>query len=341
MTERVLRPCRADDLPAVERIAAASVVGITALPPDRDKLREKILDAARSLEIEPGPGSGQYLFVLEDPATGRIEGVSGIVAAAGAREPFYSYRNEVIVHASQELGVSNRIHALHLCHDLTGHSLLTSFHIDTALRATAWPQLLSRARLLFMAEHPQRFADRLAAETPGARDADDRSPFWDAVGRRFFNMEFPLADRLSGGPSKTFIAELMPQYPIYVPLLPAAARDVIGRAHPVSQLPFSILLDEGFETGTYIDIFDGGPTVEARARGVRSIAGSRRLRVAAAENVENVEDAPYHLIANTATTGFRATIARAVEVDGELALTAETMRHLCIAAGGHARAIPL
>ncbi|MBN0855915.1 arginine N-succinyltransferase, partial [Pseudomonas aeruginosa] len=31
---------------------------------------------------------------------------------------------------------------------------------------------------------------------------------------------------------KTFIAELMPAYPIYISLLPEAARGVIGQVHP-------------------------------------------------------------------------------------------------------------
>ena len=35
---------------------------------------------------------------------------------------------------------------------------------------------------------------------PAADDAG-RCPFWDAVGRRFFNMAYPQAERLSGGDS--------------------------------------------------------------------------------------------------------------------------------------------
>ena len=38
----VLRPCRMADLPSVERIADASAVGVTSLPPDHEKLYEKI-----------------------------------------------------------------------------------------------------------------------------------------------------------------------------------------------------------------------------------------------------------------------------------------------------------
>ena len=336
----ILRPCEMSDLPAIERIAALSAVGITSLPPDREKLYEKICSSVHSFSSEVDVnGEEIYFFVLENAATGEIVGTSGIVASAGFHDRFYSYRNEIIVHASQELKVSNKIHALHLCHDLTGLSLLTSFYIDPAYEHTEWPQLLSRARLLFMAEFPQRFADKLAAENPGLCDEQGRSPFWNAVGRRFFNMEYPQAEQLSGGRSKTFIAELMPQYPIYVPLLPADAQLAIGQLHPVAELPFSILLDEGFEADTYIDIFDGGPTVEARLQTLRTIQNNRRLHVK--PSVEKAAAAVPYLIANIAVDGFRATIAHALVEGNEILISPEAVTSLQLSKGDMVRAAPL
>jgi arginine N-succinyltransferase len=335
----ILRPCRLSDLPSVEGIAAASAIGITSLPPDRDKLYEKIRNSTHSFSAEVDVnGEEIYFFVLEDTASGRIVGTSGIAAYAGFSDRFYSYRNEIIVHASQELKVSNKIHALHLCHDLTGYSLLTSFYIEPDYAATEWPQLLSRARLLFMAEHPHRFADKLAAENPGICDEHGRSPFWDAVGRRFFAMEYPQAERLSGGRSKTFIAELMPQYPIYVPLLPADAKMAIGQLQPVAELPFSILMDEGFEADTYIDIFDGGPTVEARLSTLRTITRNRRCRARLGKPVAGTP----HLIANTGTEAFRATIAGIAPISGdEITLAPELADQLEVADGDDVRVMAL
>ena len=337
----IVRPCRMADLPSVERIAAASVIGITSLPPDHTRLYEKIRNSAHSFASDVDVnGEEIYFFVLEDAATGNIVGTSGIVASAGFHDRFYSYRNEIIVHASQELGVSNRIHSLHLCHDLTGYSLLTSFYIEPGYHDSKWPQLLSRARLLFIAEHSARFADKVAAEHPGLCDDQGRAPFWDAVGRRFFNMEYPQAERLSGGRSKTFIAELMPQYPIYVPLLPPEAQLAIGQLHPVAELPFSILLEEGFEADTYIDIFDGGPTVEARISTLRSIAGSRRMRVSRAPLP--AERGQSCLIANTGTEEFRATIATLDLAGGDqLTLPPELADRLEVASGDDVRVAPL
>lgn len=190
-----------------------------------------------------------------------------------------------------------------------------------------------------MAEFPQRFADKLAAENPGMCDEQGHSPFWNAVGRRFFNMEYPQAEQLSGGRSKTFIAELMPQYPIYVPLLPADAQLAIGQLHSVAELPFSILLDEGFETDTYIDIFDGGPTVEARLQTLRTIQSNRRLHVK--PSAEKAASAVPYLIANIAVDGFRATIAHALVEGNEILISPEAVASLQLSKGDMVRAAPL
>jgi len=275
----LFRAAGPQDLDAFERIAAASATGITTLPADRTLLREKLERSAQAFaSLDDSSGEEIYLFVVEDLAAAggpRVVGTSGIAASAGFADRFYSYRNEMIVHASAALHASNRIHTLHLCHDLTGYTLLTSFYIEPAYADTLAPQLLSRARFLFIAEFADRFSDRIAAESPGLSDDSGRCPFWDAVGRRFFDMDYPQVERLTGGRSKAFIAELMPHTPIYVPLLPEAAQWAIGQLHPVGELPFSILLDEGFDTETYVDLFDGGPTVDARVSMVKTVARSR------------------------------------------------------------------
>jgi arginine N-succinyltransferase len=267
-----------------------------------------------------------------------VVGTSGIAASAGFADRFYTYRNEMVVHASAGLKASNRIHTLHLCHDLTGYTLLTSFYIEPAYEDTLAPQLLSRARLLFIAEFADRFSDRIAAESPGLSDDSGRCPFWDAVGRRFFAMDYPQIEKLTGGRTKGFIAELMPQSPIYVPLLPEEAQWAIGQLHPVGELPFSILLDEGFDTETYVDIFDGGATVDGRVAMLKTVAGSRHAtaRAQAAPPVGR-----WHLVAGTQRAGFAAVLRRAGADAAEQALDEAALRHLACPAGGRLRTAPL
>lgn len=260
----VMRPAQAADLPQVQRLAADSPVGVTSLPDDAERLRDKILASEASFAAEVSyNGEESYFFVLEDSASGELVGCSAIVASAGFSEPFYSFRNETFVHASRSLSIHNKIHVLSLCHDLTGNSLLTSFYVQRDLVQSVYAELNSRGRLLFMASHPERFADAVVVEIVGYSDEQGESPFWNAVGRNFFDLNYIEAEKLSGLKSRTFLAELMPHYPIYVPLLPDAAQESMGQVHPRAQITFDILMREGFETDNYIDIFDGGPTLHA------------------------------------------------------------------------------
>jgi arginine N-succinyltransferase len=276
----LLRPVSPDDLDDLARIAQASAFAINSLPDDRDKLRLRIERSMQAFATEDdASGEEAYLFVLEDGERGgRVIGTSGIVACAGFRERFYSYRNEIVMQDAPLLGQSQRLHTLHLCHDLTGCTLLSSFFIEPEYEDTLAPQLLSRARLLFIHAHADRFSERIVAENPGLADHEGHSPFWDAVGRQFFNMDYPSAERLSGGRARGFIAELMPRSPLIVPLLPESAQWAIGQLHPVGELPFSILQDEGFETDTYVDVFDAGPTVDARLPLLRTVRSARQLQ---------------------------------------------------------------
>lgn len=311
----VMRPAQLSDLAEVQRLATNSPIGVTSLPDDAESLRDKIVASEASFTAEVSfNGEESYFFVLEDTVCCKLVGCSGIVASAGYSEPFYSFRNETFVHASRSLGIHNKIHVLSLCHDLTGKSLLTSFYIDRNLQDSDCAELNSRSRLMFMASHPERFADAVVVEIVGYSDEHSESPFWDAVGRNFFDMSYVEAEHISGLKSRTFLAELMPHYPIYVPLLPDSAQEVMGQVHPSVQVTFDILMREGFETDNYIDIFDGGPSLHARTSGIRSIAQSRLAPVHIAEPAKGGR--PY-LVCNGQLQDFRAVLAELDWVPGK------------------------
>ena len=334
----VMRPAQMADLAEVQRLAADSPVGVTSLPDDAERLSDKIAASEASFSAEVSfNGEESYFFVLEDSETGRLVGCSAIVASAGYSEPFYSFRNETFVHNSRELKIHNKIHVLSLCHDLTGNSLLTSFYIDRPLVNTEYAELNSRARLLFVAAHPERFADAMVVEIVGYSDDSGDSPFWDSVGRNFFDMSYSDAERLSGLKSRTFLAELMPHYPIYVPLLPDEAQEAMGQVHPRAQITFDILMREGFETDNYIDIFDGGPTLHARTSGIRSIAQSRMVPVRFGEPSKGGR--PY-LVSNGLLQDFRAVVAELDWVPGKpVTLSLEAAEALGVGEGASVRLV--
>ena len=334
----VMRPARMTDLAEVQRLAADSPVGVTSLPDNAERLRAKIADSDDSFAAEVSfNGEERYFFVLEDSESGRLLGCSGIVASAGYSEPFYSFRNETFVHNSRELKIHNKIHVLSLCHDLTGNSLLTSFHVEHSLIGSAWAELNSRGRMLFVAAHPERFADGMVVEIVGESDEAGESPFWDAVGRNFFDMSYADAERLCGLHSRAYLAELMPNYPIYVPLLPDSAQEAMGLVHPRAQVSFDILMRDGFETDHYIDIFDGGPTLHARTSGIRSIAQSA---VASVVLGEQSGGGRAYLVGNEQVQGFRAVVAELDWAPGQpVVLDPRTAEALAVGEGAQVRLV--
>jgi arginine N-succinyltransferase len=261
-----VRPARLSDLDALERMARAAHPVLHSLPRDRRALETRVALSEDSFRAEVDfPGEEFYLFVLEDSETGALFGTSSIVASAGYSEPFYAFRNDALIHASRELKVNRKIHALTMSHELTGKSRLTGFYIAPALRDEASndaaAHLLSRARMLYIAANRKRFSDEVFSLMLGVTDGAGVSPFWEAVGRKFFGRDFEQVELESGGRSRTFIAEVMPSYPLYVPLLPAEAQRVLGEPDEGALLAYDIHLEEGFEPDRFVDIFDAGPVL--------------------------------------------------------------------------------
>jgi arginine N-succinyltransferase len=336
----VLRPVEQTDLPQLQQLARDSLVGVTSLPDDSERLREKISGSCASFaSAAEANGPENYFFVLEDLDSQRLLGCSEILATAGFDEPFYSLRNRHFTSASRELNIEHGVPALSLCHDLNDHTLLRGFHIDANLVRTPFSELLSRARLLFIAAHAPRFAEAVITEIVGYSDEAGNSPFWDALGKHFFDLPYAEAERLCGLQSRTFLAELMPQYPIYVPMLPQAAQDCIGRIHPDGQEAFDILEREGFETNSYIDLFDAGPTLYARTSNIRSIA---RSQTATVQQQPRIDARGRYLLSNDALHGFRAIMAELdFQTDQPLSLTPAMCAALNVTDGSPIRLIAL
>lgn len=331
-----IRPIELDDLAALLRIAQTAGTGFTSLPPDADALRSKIQLSLDSFAAEVhAPGHQRYLFVLEDAETGEIGGCCAVEAACGLDEPFYNYHVGLSVHASDTLGVYAPVPTLYLANDLTGASVLCSLYLAPAFRASGVGHLLSRSRFLFMAGHLPRFAPKVIAEMRGVSDECGRSPFWEGLGRHFFNIEYDDAEHIVGQGNKACIAELMPKHPIYTVLLPAEAQAVLGRVHPQTAPALRLLEQEGFRYQNYIDIFDGGPTVEAPTAQIRSVHQSRLL----CARIGTPTPGPTHLLANTALRGFRCVLAELETQDDHAVIDARTAQALGVASGDLLRVV--
>ncbi|UTY57528.1 arginine N-succinyltransferase [Massilia sp. erpn] len=304
----VVRPVELADIAALEALAAVTMPGVHTLPKTRDKIVQAVERSIASFAAHVDiPSEESYLFVLESVAANQIVGTAAIFASAGSNGTYFSFRNDVIQQVSRDLNISHSVHALTLCSELTAYSQLSSFYVDERLKSRPEAALLSRARLLFAVLAPHRFGDRFFVPLAGVTDPDGGSPFWDALGRKFFKMDFLDAERVIGGArNRTLIVELMPHYPVYVPLLPGDAQAAMGQIHPSGELAFNLLTAEGFEADEYIDIFDGGPILQAHKHTLRTFNASLTRRVQDVAPGETLDAVATYAIASRSGMAFRA-----------------------------------
>ncbi|MFC6670405.1 arginine N-succinyltransferase [Marinobacterium aestuariivivens] len=336
----IIRPIRETDVEVLRTIARESGPGFTSLPDNPELLEAKIARTRKALAAEARlDGSQGYLFVAEDLATGRVVGTCGIETAVGLNEPWYHYRIGTVVHASRELDVYNAFRTLDLCNDYTGCAEVCTLYLAPDYRKGSNGNLLSKSRFMFMAEFPERFAERVIAEMRGYSDDQGRSPFWDGLGRHFFSMEYSEADYLTGSGNKVFIAELMPKHTIYQHLLPEAAQRVIGQVHRNTEPARRMLENEGFRFEGYVDIFDAGPTVATRLGDIRSVRDSRYVKARVSDTPPRGET--LYLVSNTALAEFRCTVAPLLPEASSVQIGGELAEALQVGSGDPLRIVPL
>ncbi len=334
----VMRPVRLTDLDQLVAMTALTGHGLTTLPKDRELLRKRIVRSQRSFQnMDEQPGADCYLFVMEDVESGQIAGTCGACSKVGGFEPFYAYRIETSQHESQALGVHKEIRVLHLVAEHNGPSEIGTLFLRPEYRGSGNGRLLSLSRFLFMAEHSSCFDAMVIAEMRGVIDDEGRSPFWDAIGRHFFQIDLPQADYLSMV-NKRFIADLMPKHPIYIPLLPPEAQAVIAEVHEQTRPALRLLQEEGFTFSGMVDIFEAGPVVTCPLAQVRTVRNSRKAAIA---QISDEEPAGEECIVATTSPDFRACKAAIQELSpGTVRLGSRCVRLLGVSAGDMVRFAP-
>ncbi len=319
----IVRQVRTDDLDGLVELAAAADGTMTTMPTTRDGMAERIEEAVKS--TAPGSlvdGHEAYLFVLVEGD--RLLGMSAIYATVGLERPFYSYKVSSISQSSPDLGIRVDTRLLHLVNDYTGTSVVGTLFLHPDGRGGGRGRTLSLSRFLFMAAHRKRFPDRVMAEMRGFTDSDGGSEFWDAVGRRFFQLEFNDADLRSGHEFR-FISDLFPTYPIYADLLPEPAQAVIGRPHPDAVPAAALLEEQGMRNRNYVDIFDAGLCLDAFIDDLEIVRAARSVTLAG-EAKENDLDGPLMLVADPTLDSFAVATTRIAETsDQSIELPADVL----------------
>ncbi|SRR6056297_798373 len=326
----IVRAVRLDDLDPLLELTGKATYGLTTLQLDRARLLERVERSVFAFtRLSQSPAGEPYVLVMEDTTTGQLVGTSTLYAKTGGFEPFYAYRIEAEWHQSSDVNqVGTQHRALHLERIYDGPSEIGSLFLLRAFRGHGRGRLLSLARFAVLAQRPHRFSDRVIAEMRGRCDAEGVSPFWEAVMRPFFGIDFSVADAMSTV-SKAFIEDLMPRYPLYLDLLPPAAREVIGDVHDETQPAVRLLESEGFAATDLIDIFDAGPVLQCPVDQIDAVRRCQPAQVV----IGAVDTALPQQMLCSMVGGFRALLAPA-NVGGEMVMvTAEVAHRLGVEAG--------
>lgn len=244
------------------------------LPPDEELISAKIDSSIKSFH-NPSKRlwENYYIFVLEDQDSGDVLGVSMIHAQHGTdNEPhfyltvgqeskFSQTINTGFVHGTLKLGL-----------DTNGPTEIGGLILNPEFRAhqEKLGKQLSFVRFLYMADHEERFKPMIHSELVPPLDKVGNSPLWEAVGRRFFNMNYHEADILSRS-NKEFILSLFPSENIYQTLLPMEARESIGKVGKDTEPVKRMLENIGFKYTFEVDPFDGGPHFRCPLKDIKPI----------------------------------------------------------------------
>lgn len=298
-----IRAVQDEDFEQIHALAQLTGGGMTNLPMDKKTLRSRIDFAIASYgQQAKAPGSEVYMLVLEKD--GRVAGTAAVFSSIGLESGFVNYRINVMFHYSEQVGKRVARRVLVPTYDYTGMSEVGSLFISPQVRGGGFGKLLARSRYSFIAQAPEIFSEKICAELRGWRSDDGAQPFWNAVGRHFFDMEFETADQHNAKKGNQFISDLMPPYPIYIALLPKDARDAIAKPHRDAKPAYNMLVKEGFEFNNYVDIFDGGPVVECKTADISAIKNSRVYKVKSAGDETAQGAKPNDIMA---ASGSRAT----------------------------------
>jgi arginine N-succinyltransferase len=336
----LIRPITLRDLDPLYQIAVESGPGFTSLMPDRDALAQKIEHSRKSFERHVStPTNEQYLFVLEDEHSHEIMGTTGIQASVGLDRPLHHFKRD---RTTGPAGLARE--TLTRCEHYAGCTEICSLYLRPDYRQANAGKLLSKVRFLFMALHPERFANTVIAEMRGVSDAHGHSPFWNWLRYQVVDLDFSTVTQLSAQSDARFLEQLVPRGPFDISDMTIEAQAVIGQVHPDTRPALHLLKQEGFRHRGLVDLFDAGPTIECPRDAIASVRNSGFFHAApGGTGMANTSGSPL-IVANGQCSGFRATIIDSLPEQaepGRLPLPAGIQRTLALNGGDLMCALPL
>jgi len=277
----LIREVSDSDLESLHRLA--SLLNLINLPRDKHELMKMIQRSKNSFRgKEQDPSKAQYLFVLEDSKRKEIVGSSLIIGKHGTPHEPHVYFSIVpkkkesrslhmgFLHQVLRLGFNydgpTEIGALILLPQFRGHPLKLG-------------KLMSFVRFMYMAARPHQFMNEVLCELQPRLNQDGEYPIWEEIGRKFTNLSYDEADRLSRK-NKEFIHSLYPEGDIYTCMLSGEAREAIGQVNPDTEPVKNLVEKIGFRYRNMLDPFDGGPHYWARTVQIKPVKETFLVKIA-------------------------------------------------------------
>ncbi|HET9595646.1 MAG TPA: arginine N-succinyltransferase [Anaeromyxobacteraceae bacterium] len=326
----LLRDAQKADLKALRSLAAE--LNSVNLPNDERALADIIERSRASFGGRiRDPLARSYVFVLEEPRSGRLLGTSMVIAQHGTREsPCTFFVVSVREHYSSTLDRHFKHQVLSIGYHFDGPTEIGGLVVHPEDRGgeDRPGKQLAYVRFLYLAMHRERFRDRVLAELMPPLMADGRSLFWEACGKRFTGLEYQEADKRSRQ-NKEFIQQLFPPGDLYATLFPPRVQRMLGSVGPETLGVKHLLERIGFQFVGRIDPFDGGPHYEAKVSDVTLVRAHRRVRVSE-RTLAPREHEPEKLVGVERPDGrvrFRAVRTQA-RIDGDDVLLGEEAKEL-------------
>ena len=314
----LLRAVQESDIGGLEHLSALAAErhpGFLNVPADTEGWRERIRFSHKSFagDFEDGQAA-KFIFVAEDLNTRSIVGVSMVSSQHGTKDsPHFYFQVDSEQKFSETINTGFIHGTLKLKIDTDGPTEIGGLLVDPTVRNTEERvgRQISFVRFLYIGLHQNLFKRRVLAELLPPLTKKGKSPLWEAVGRRFTNMDYWEADYLSSK-NKEFILSLFPSGKIYVTFLPAEARNAIGKVSKETEPVMHMLKKIGFKYLNQVDPFDGGPHLMANVDDIPPIKKIASLVYAGEKHDLPQEQAAEHqlvlqgLVTARSEQGFRA-----------------------------------
>lgn len=314
------------------------------LPSDKDVIKKLIASSYKSFS-KPNVKmeKNHYFFVLEDLTKHQVIGCSIIHAQHGtSMEPHFFLKVNREHKYSKSINTGFIHGTLKLGHETNGPSEIGGLilHPDYRKNHSRLGKQLSFVRFLYIALNPSLFKDEIHSELLPPFDKDGKSPLWEAIGRRFLNMEYQEADLLSRD-NKEFILSLFPKEIIYETLLPMEARQAIGKVGHDTKPVKAMLEKIGFTYIDEVDPFDGGPHYRCKTQEILPISSFKQLPVSTLDDFDNSKAHDFLVLSKSEDHIFSCIMIKAICETNKFYISSKSLTKLNIKEDDIISSIPL